>query len=149
METLNTTWLTPSYRIDMRAAQLDALNDFIDERKVGDWSQLRWRDVGKPFRVENYAQGKRLYEEQHGDEMPVQMSWTLFNRAFHSWFTKDVPAEQARLKAQLTSAFRSFRPADIAHVLEAYKQLSISRRTSANRRYARLAQIGDELDIRR
>ena len=51
-----------SYFVDLRESAPDVFEDL----SATDWSRLRWKDVGRPYRVERWARGRREWEEQHG-----------------------------------------------------------------------------------
>jgi hypothetical protein len=122
---LGETRLGPRFRYDLRAPNPAEWDRFIVENPVNDWSVLRWKDVGRPFRVENYANGRRLWEERNGDTMPVKTSWEMFNRSFHSWFMKDVPSEQSRVWRQLVRRLASFRWAGLGELFEELQQITV------------------------
>ncbi|WP_026961332.1 class I SAM-dependent methyltransferase [Alicyclobacillus herbarius] len=122
---LGWTQLTGNYRMDLRHPCEADLDDFIDDDLVKDWSLLRWEDVGRPFRVENYAEGRRLWQEEHGDTMPVKVSWEMFNRSFHSWFIKDVPRERRRLAAEALRGMGRLNAARAMAAVRELEQLSI------------------------
>ncbi|WP_083516736.1 class I SAM-dependent methyltransferase [Alicyclobacillus shizuokensis] len=122
---LGSTRLLANYRMDLRHPRVAELDDFIDDDLVRDWSQLRWQDIGRPFRVENYAQGRRLWQEQNGDTMPVKLSWEMFNRSFHSWFVKNVPEERRRTTRDLMRALGRLDAPRAAQALREWEQLAI------------------------
>ncbi|WP_424922989.1 methyltransferase domain-containing protein [Alicyclobacillus sacchari] len=122
---LGQTRLGPSFRYDLRSPDMAKLDRFIVENPIRDWSVVTWKDVGRPFRVENYASGKRVWEEQNGDRMPIQTSWEMFNRSFHSWFVKDVPHEQRRMVGQFARAILGFRGAEIGSLLGDLQQIAL------------------------
>ncbi|KRW90752.1 methyltransferase type 11 [Alicyclobacillus tengchongensis] len=122
---LGQTLLGPSFRYDLRSPDISKLDRFIVENPIRDWSVVRWKDVGRPFRVENYASGKRVWEEQNGDRMPIQTSWEMFNRSFHEWFVKDVPYEQRRMMGQFARAILGFRGAEIGRLWRELQQVAL------------------------
>jgi hypothetical protein len=122
---IGTSKLFPQYRMDLRAAGESELDRFIDDRVVRNWATLTWQQVGRPFRVENYAQGKRVWEERHGDEMPVATSWQQFNRSFHTLFVKDASAESRRAFRSLAKAAATLRWRQAAMVMNELQQLTI------------------------
>ncbi|MCL6445249.1 MAG: methyltransferase domain-containing protein [Alicyclobacillus sp.] len=126
---LGTTELLPNYRVDLRSSSPPELDQFIDANVVSDWSQLTWAAVGKPYRVENWSEGKRRWEEQNGDHLPVRTSWSMFNRSFHAWFVKDVPTEQRtlirRLPRTLVNALGRLEWGPAASLLSELLQLGI------------------------
>jgi hypothetical protein len=122
---IGSTYKLSNMRIDLRAPSPKETQRFIQDDIVKDWSLLTWKDVGRPFRVENYASGKRLWEEQNGDRMPVPVSWQKFNRSFHEWFVKDVPSEQKRVRNELLKAFASFHWGEVPSLLAELQQLAL------------------------
>ncbi|SIS80282.1 class I SAM-dependent methyltransferase [Alicyclobacillus vulcanalis] len=122
---LGQTRLGPQFRYDLRAPRLEELDRFIVEKPVRDWSVVTWKDVGKPVRVENYASGKRRWEEQNGDTMPVKTSWEMFNRSFHSWFVKDGPQAQREAMQRLAKSLTSFRLQELASVFQELEQVTL------------------------
>jgi SAM-dependent methyltransferase len=121
LDALGTTWLTPSYRVDLRP---DAPDAFLGANLVSDWSKLTWESVGKPYEVKASSAAKRSYEAEHG-ELTVKASWELFNRSFHEWFVKDVPGEMAESKRRLKRYMARFRPKDVAEALGETVRLSL------------------------
>lgn len=87
------TELRDTYRIDLRRSERDV---FADARPL-DWSSLSWKDVGRPYRVENWSSEKLEWEARHGEPLPVPEAWSMFNRSFQSLF--DTNPMQARLEA--------------------------------------------------
>ncbi|CAM3641076.1 hypothetical protein [Cytobacillus oceanisediminis] len=55
---LEETHLLPSYRSDLREFTEKQFNKFVKLNTVNDWSQLTWKDVGKPYAVTSYAKEK-------------------------------------------------------------------------------------------
>ncbi|MCL6516491.1 DUF3159 domain-containing protein [Alicyclobacillus sp.] len=122
---LGQTFLHGNYRADLRAPRPQEWGRFIETGQVRDWSVLSWKDVGRPFRVENYASGKRLWEEQNGDRMPVRTSWEMFNRSFHRLFMQNVPEERSRLRQQIVERAIRFQWRGVGELLESYEQLAL------------------------
>jgi SAM-dependent methyltransferase len=98
---------TPQYGIGAYARLgthvVDARDEAPDEfRDVSatDWTRLTWRGVGRPYTVERWAQGKRLWEAEHG-RMSVRQGWSFFNQNFHRLFATDVPSAMAAARSQL------------------------------------------------
>lgn len=87
------TYFQPSYRVDKRQFTEKEYNKFVKLKGVRDWSTLSWKDVGKPYEVTTFANEKKEWESENGKALPVHTSWEMFNRSFHEWFVKDVPAE--------------------------------------------------------
>jgi hypothetical protein len=104
------TQFTSSYRIDLREYSEKEYNKFVKLNTVNDWSLLSWKDVGKPYQVTSYAKEKTDWEQKNGTQLPVHTSWTMFNKSFHEWFVKDVPAEMEINKKKFFKSLRRFRP---------------------------------------
>lgn len=89
------TELRDTYRIDLRRSERDV---FADARTY-DWSSLGWKDVGRPYRVENWSSKKLAWEAQHGEQLPAPEAWGMFNRSFQGLFdTNPMQARMAALK---------------------------------------------------
>ncbi|TLS36728.1 class I SAM-dependent methyltransferase [Pseudalkalibacillus caeni] len=102
------TELTPTYRADLRNATNQGLDKFINANLVSDWSQLTWKDVGKPYEVKNFSKDRLEWETEHQQTMPVKTSWEYFNKAFHELFITDVPVELSAKKKALKKSFKQF-----------------------------------------
>lgn len=118
------TELRPNYRIDLRNPTNDDLDKFINANLVSDWSQLTWKDVGKPYEVKSVAKSKKEYEKEFGN-MSVKTSWEFFNRSFHEWFVKDVPSEMEKNKADLKKYLSRFQLRDVKLALGETMRLSL------------------------
>ncbi|WP_059105679.1 class I SAM-dependent methyltransferase [Shouchella shacheensis] len=103
----------PSYREDTRVLSEKEYNKFVTLNTVNDWSQLSWKDVGRPYEVTSFAKEKKEWEQAHSQPLPAHTSWTMFNRSFHSWFVKDVPAEMSASKKALLKSFSSFKLSEV------------------------------------
>lgn len=114
-----------NFRMDLRAPNSRDWHAFIKDGMVRDWSTLSWKEVGRPYRVENYSDGKLVWEDKHQTDLPAKTAWQLFNQSFHSWFVKDVPKERKRLHRQFASSAAHLRFGDVANLLEEYEQLAI------------------------
>lgn len=121
---LETTALTPSYRVELRGAVRWEPDRFIKAGLVSDWSQLTWKQVGKPYEVRTEAESKRAWEKQHGP-MSARQAWERFNRSFHAWFEKDVPAELSEARADLWRHLSRFRLRDVREALGETVRLSL------------------------
>ncbi|MDR6227480.1 class I SAM-dependent methyltransferase [Desmospora profundinema] len=119
------TELMPRYRVELRNPDATSLDRFFDANQVSDWSQVRWKDVGKPYRVEDRARGRQEWEAKHQEDMPVQTSWEYFNRSFHEWFVKDVPRELGEVKHDLKAHLARFRWSEVKAALGRYIHLSL------------------------
>lgn len=120
-----TTALLPNYRVDLRNARNERWERFIDAGAVQDWSLLRWKDVGRPYRVENISAARKTWEHEHGQPMPAKTSWELFNRSFHEWFEKDVPSEWNAAGKALLKHMSRFDLREAAAVLHDLAQLAV------------------------
>ena len=118
------TELTPSYRVDLRHPNSNDLDKFFKANQVSDWSQLTWKDVGKPYEVKTVAESKKNWESENG-AMPVKTSWEFFNRSFHEWFAKDVPSELSAKKTEMWGHFKKFHMAEVKEALGETIQLYI------------------------
>ncbi|MFS0784340.1 class I SAM-dependent methyltransferase [Bacillus sp. 1P06AnD] len=121
---LDYTELSPSYRIDLRNPTNEHLDQFIKANQVLDWSQVTWKDIGKPYEVKSVAQSKKTYEDENGP-MSVKASWEFFNKSFHEWFVKDVPAELSQAKKDMWKHLARFRFHDVKEALGETIRLSI------------------------
>lgn len=107
------TDLLPSYRIDLRNPKNERPDRFFNAKLVNDWSQLSWKDVGKPYEVKTMSADLLNWEREHQQKMPVKTSWEYFNRSFHEWFVKDVPKERSQAKAQFIQNLKQFKPNEV------------------------------------
>jgi len=107
---------TSSYVVDLR----DSPPDVFEDLSATDWSRLTWRDVGRPYRVEKWAEGRVMWEREHGAEMPVKEGWKHFNRNFHQFFIRDLPRDQARARDDVVSSLARL---DVAGAREALEEL--------------------------
>ncbi|KAB2855368.1 MAG: hypothetical protein F9K46_15655 [Anaerolineae bacterium] len=85
VDALEQSFALPTYRIDTKTSAPDK---FVDLTST-DWSQVTWKDIGRPFEVTNYSSERRQWEEEHHETMPVQTQWEFFNRHFHDLFITD------------------------------------------------------------
>lgn len=114
---LEETHLLPSYRSDLREFTEKQFNKFVKLNTVNDWSQLTWKDAGKPYAVTSYAEEKLNWEKEHGDALPAHTSWTMFNKSFHEWFIKDVPDEMDKSKKEFFHSLSQFKPLEAKQAL--------------------------------
>ncbi|WP_394138104.1 class I SAM-dependent methyltransferase [Cytobacillus oceanisediminis] len=49
--------------------------------------------------------------------MPAHTSWTMFNKSFHEWFIKDVPAEMEKSKKEFFHSLSRFKPLEAKQAL--------------------------------
>jgi len=120
-----TTHKLANYRVDLRNPHNIHLDRFIDAKAVYDWSQLRWKDIGRPFQVKNMSEARRDWEQQHEQSMPIRTSWQLFNQSFHTLFEKNIPQELQATRASLWKSLRRFQPSEVRTALSDFAQLSV------------------------
>lgn len=118
------TELKPSYRIDLRNPTNKNLDQFINANQVLDWSQVTWKAIGKPYEVKSVARSKKEWEKENGD-MSAKTSWEFFNKSFHEWFVKDVPAELSQAKKEMRRHLARFKLGDVKEALGETIRLSI------------------------
>ncbi|MDQ6611448.1 MAG: class I SAM-dependent methyltransferase [Gemmatimonadota bacterium] len=107
---------------------IDARNEAPDmfvDATTKNWSALAWKDVGRPYRVEKWAQSKRDYESQTGQPLPVIEGWRRFNQAFHQFFLTDIPDAQAQARRAFVSAVASVDRHDAQEAIEDMLRLAI------------------------
>ncbi|MCF6136726.1 class I SAM-dependent methyltransferase [Pseudalkalibacillus berkeleyi] len=119
------TNLLPSYRIDLRNPRNEMPDKFFNANLVSDWSQLSWKDVGKPYEVKTMSVDLRNWEREHEQKMPVKTSWEYFNRSFHEWFIKDVPKERSAAKEQLFLNMKQFNMNEVKTSIGELMRLSL------------------------
>lgn len=84
----------PTYVVDT----LETPPDLFIDAGMTDWKHLTWRDVGRPHRVERWAEEKRAWEAEHHRSLPVQVGWEHFNRSFHELFITDTTEASKRVR---------------------------------------------------
>jgi SAM-dependent methyltransferase len=99
--------------------------DLFEDVSTTDWSKLTWDQVNRPYKVEKWAEGKELWEQENGGSMPVKEGWIHFNRSFHELFLKDMPAEQKQARNELMSALSSFSFHEVSEALQEIIQLKV------------------------
>jgi SAM-dependent methyltransferase len=104
------------YKLDISTAPPDVFVDMGDT----DWSRLSWKDVGRPYRVENWARDKREWEAERGAPLPVQEGWKKFNASFHKLFLTDTHEASKRARQEAIAAISRF---DIHGAREAVAEL--------------------------
>jgi hypothetical protein len=105
----------PTHVVDAR----DAPPDQFREVSATDWSRLTWSAVGRPYTVERWAEGKRLWEAENG-RLSVRQGWSFFNRNFHELFSTDVPHALADGRRDLVRALTHL---DVAGARETVTEL--------------------------
>ncbi len=122
---LGETTLTPSYRKDLRQFTEKEYNKFVKINTISDWSQLSWKDVGKPYEVKSFAKEKKDWEKEHDRSLPIHTSWQMFNKSFHEWFVKDVPSELDERKQQFLKSLTSFKPKEIKEAVGDFARIHL------------------------
>jgi len=93
----------PTHVQDLRTTPPDVFEDV----SYTDWSSLSWDEVNRPYKVDQWAEGKKLWEQEHDKNMPVKEGWKHFNYHFHQLFLKDVPKEKQNARSDLFSSLGS------------------------------------------
>ncbi len=106
---------------DLRTTPPDVFEDLSET----DWSRIAWRELGRPYLVQNFSRRRREWEEAHGGEMPVPVQWEHFNRSFHSLFVGDVPERTAEARRRLVRRLRGLDLAGVRQTLRELVQLRI------------------------
>ncbi|HLR31255.1 MAG TPA: hypothetical protein VK074_02115, partial [Fodinibius sp.] len=52
--------------------------DLFEDVSHINWSSLKWDNINRPYKVDRWAEGKKLWEEEHGKHMPVKEGWEYF-----------------------------------------------------------------------
>ena len=89
-----------TYVVDVRDEPPDQFRDV----SATDWSRLTWARLGRPYSVERWAEGKAMWEADHG-RMSVRQGWSFFNENFHRLFLTDVPVAARERRRELFSRF--------------------------------------------
>jgi hypothetical protein len=108
--------VTGRFVVDLR----DQAPDMFVDHGATDWRALSWREVGRPFNVDNYASEVTAYERTHGEPMPLLEGWKKFNANFHRYFATDIPEAQQRARADLMQAVST---ADVHGAREALEEM--------------------------
>lgn len=119
------TELTPSFRMDLREYNEKEYNKFVKLNTVSDWSQLSWSQIGKPYEVTSFAREKKEWEKENQQDLPAHTSWTMFNRSFHEWFVKDVPAEIDQKKKAFFNSLTRFKPTETKAALGDFVRIQL------------------------
>ncbi|MGM7700772.1 class I SAM-dependent methyltransferase [Pseudalkalibacillus sp. Hm43] len=119
------TEVLPSYRVDLRNPKNELPDRFFNANVVSDWSQLSWKDVGKPYEVKTMSVDRTDWEKEHGQKMPVKTAWEYFNRSFHEWFVKDVPTERTLAKEDLIHHLKQFNVREVKASVGDFMRLSL------------------------
>ncbi|NGP87198.1 class I SAM-dependent methyltransferase [Fodinibius halophilus] len=94
--------------------------DLFEDVSYIDWSSLSWDDVNRPYKVDKWAEGKKLWEQEHGERLPVKKGWEHFNRSFHQLFQKNVPKEKQETRSKIWQSLLSM---DVHGAGEAIEEL--------------------------
>ena len=113
---LGRTELTPTYRVDLRRSGTPDI--FFKANPVNDWRELRWEQIGKPYRVERWSEEKQRWEKEHDQTLPVKTAWEMFNRSFQTLFDTDSMAARRSSLAKLGTAASTFNVAAAWEALE-------------------------------
>lgn len=106
---------------DLRTGPPDV---FVDSSHT-DWAGLSWREVGRPYLVDDYSRRRTDWEHEHGREMPVPVQWEHFNRSFHALFSADVPERLADTRRELGRKLAGLDLAAVRHLLAELVRLGI------------------------
>lgn len=106
----------PTHKIDTLTTPPDM---FVDLGST-DWSKLTWKEVGRPFEVNNYSGERQRWEAEHHEEMPVLTQWEHFNRNFHDLFITDIPEKRTAARQDL---FKAMGKLNFAEAVEAFTDL--------------------------
>ena len=90
----------PTHVRDLR----DTPPDLFEDLTFTDWKNLTWEEVNRPYKVDKWAEGKKLWEQEHGRDMPVKEGWEQFNRSFHRLFMKHIPEEKNQTRRMLLNS---------------------------------------------
>jgi len=115
---IGTTHLEPTYRVDLRT---NAEHDFFyDANPVSNWKELTWQKIGRPYRVERWSKEKQRWVREHGQDLPPQTSWEMFNRSFQQLFDEDALANR---KTALSSLGHSLGKVNLHEAWEAVEDI--------------------------
>jgi len=118
---LETVTRLPTHVEDLRTSPPDVFADSSDT----DWSRLTFKELGRPYLVENISRQRTAWERERGEDMPVPVQWEHFNRCFHDLFASDVPARLAAARRDLARRVVGLRPGAAASVMRELVQLGV------------------------
>jgi SAM-dependent methyltransferase len=118
---LETTFLTPQYRAELRTGAPDV---FVDETQT-DWGALRWSEIGKPYIVPENSKRRKTWEAEHGTTMPVLVQWQHFNRSFHELFVSDLPRRQTDTSQRLVEALGRLNFAALPEAIQEFLEVRV------------------------
>lgn len=99
---------TPYFTIDTR----DLKPDIFEDYSLTEWNKLTWKEIGRPYKVEKWAAGKKKWEQENKKQLPVKEGWKFFNYHFHQLFLKDIPSTKLdNLKNLISSVLKANIPA--------------------------------------
>lgn len=98
----------------------DTPPDVFEDVSHINWSSLSWDKVNRPYKVDKWAEGKKKWEEEHGERIGVKEGWKHFNKSFHQLFIKDVPEEKQQARSAIWKNLMSM---DIHGASEALEEL--------------------------
>lgn len=111
----------PTHAQDLRTTPPDVFEDV----SYTDWSSLNWEKVNRPYKVDKWAEGKKLWEQKHNQSMPVKEGWKHFNYHFHQLFLKDIPQEKKQARSDLLSSLSSIDMQGAGEALQELVQLLV------------------------
>ena len=103
----------------------DTPPDVFEDVSLTDWSSLSWEQVNRPYKVDKWAEGKKKWEEEHGERMGVKQGWKHFNKSFHQLFIKDVPEEKQQTRSAIWENLMSMDIHGAGEALEELVQLLV------------------------
>ena len=111
----------PSHVRDLRNTPPDVFKDV----SYTNWNELSWEKVNRPYKVDKWAEGKKLWEQKHDQSMPVKAGWKHFNYHFHHLFLKDVPQEKQQARSKILSSLGSLDMHGAGEALQELVQLLV------------------------
>ena len=99
--------------------------DVFEDVSFTDWGQLSWDNLQRPYKVDQWAEGKKLWEQEHGEQMPVKKGWEHFNRSFHQLFQKDMPKEKQKARSEIWKSLLKLNINGAGEALEELIQLLV------------------------
>lgn len=121
MPALESVRLLPTYKEDLRTGPPDK---FVDLSGT-DWRQLSWKELGRPYVVDNDSRHKKAWEAREGRPMPVLIQWEHFNRSFHQMFLAHPAAEISKNLAKILKTLPLLRMGDALEALEDAFQMAV------------------------
>jgi hypothetical protein len=112
---------TSHYTIDTRDLKPDVFEDY----STTDWRKLTWKDVGRPYKVDKWAESKKKWEEENGQHLPVKEGWKFFNYHFHQLFIKDITSSKRENRNKLLKSLLKLNIPGTWETLQEQLQLTI------------------------